>query len=678
VLVRLGIDTGGTFSDFVCIDEITGEVRTAKVSSTPSNPPEAIQAGLAQLETMGHVEQIVVGTTVATNAVIQRNGPRILFITNAGFTDVPFIARLDKERLYDLNWVRPRPLVQRRDCIGVCGRIDHKGGELEPLDEDSLEPIRSWLLEEARDERPVVAICCLFSYLCPDHERRIAQFVRSVRPDVVISASHEVSPVWREYERSSTTIADAFVKPVVGQYISGAGSELRELGASGWNLLASNGGYLRAGEAGQSPVRLLLSGLAGGVIGAGFFARAAGYGSVFTLDMGGTSCDIGVILDGEQQYAHEFQVAWGVPVSLPCVAVDTIGAGGGSIIWRDKGGLLRVGPRSAGADPGPVAYGLGGTEPTLTDANLTLGRLNPDYFLGGSMRVDARAGEQALGEIGGMIGLTAHGIALAAVRTADENMANAVRLIAVDRGLDPREFALVAFGGAGPLHARMVAERLEIRTVLVPPHPGLCSAFGAAIAQARVDRVRSYYARSDQPYRQELAQVEREVTEDAVAELRRSVDVADPQVIRSAAMRYAGQNYELEVRLPETDLDENGWSQLQSRFEAEHERQYGFALPGEAAELIHLRATAIREEKPTRIAGATPVSGEPGYRPVWFDETGPVRCAIYRREQIPADLELGGPAIIEDGDSTAVIFAGDTVRVDDNGVLILTLGGGHD
>ncbi len=674
--MRLGIDTGGTFSDFIVIDEATGAVLAAKVPSTPSEPPRAMRAGLAQLEGIESVQQIVVGTTVATNAVIQRQGPRILLITNAGFTDVPFIARLDKERLYDLNWSRPGPLVRRGDCIGVRGRIDHHGREVEPLDESSLEAVRTWL-SDAGEEPPVVAICCLFAFLSPDHERRIAAFVRSVRPDAIVSASHEVSPVWREYERTSTTIADAFVKPVVGQYITGIGAELRQRlhAAKEWNLLASNGGYLRAEEVGRSPVRLLLSGLAGGVIGAGFFARAAGYPSVFTLDMGGTSCDIGVILEGEQQYAHEFQVAWGVPVSLPCVAVDTIGAGGGSILWQDKGGLLRVGPQSAGAEPGPVAYGLGGIQPTLTDANLTLGRLDPGYFLGGNMRVDAEQSVRALGELGAGLGLTAHAVALAGVRTADENMANAVRLIAVDRGLDPREFALVAFGGAGPLHARMVAERLDVTTVLVPPHPGLCSAFGAAIAQARIDRVRSYYARSDQPCPPEMAQVEREVRADAVAELRRSVDVGEPHVIRSAALRYAGQNYELEVRLPDGDLDGQGWNELLSRFEAGHERQYGFALAGEAIELIHLRATALREEKPPRVARYPSHGGEPEHRSVWFDEAGPMRCAVYRREQIPAGSVLSGPAIIEDADSTTVIFEGDTVQADDSGVLVLTLGG---
>ncbi len=674
--MRLGIDTGGTFSDFILVDESTGEVRTAKVPSTPSNPPDAIRAGLAGLAGADSVEQIVVGTTVATNAIIQRQGPRVLLITNAGFTDVPFIARLDKERLYDLNWRRPQPLVQRRDSVGVRGRIDHYGHEVESLDASSLDAVRTWLLTKAGQNPPVVAICCLFSYLSADHERRIADFVRSVRPDAVISLSHEVSPVWREYERSSTTIADAFVKPVVDEYISGVGTELRQrLSAGEWNLLASNGGYLRAEEAGRSPVRLLLSGLAGGVIGAGFFAGAAGYNSVFTLDMGGTSCDIGVILDGEQQYAHQFQVAWGVPVSLPCVAVDTIGAGGGSIIWRDKGGLLRVGPQSAGAEPGPVAYGQGGTRPTLTDANLALGRLDQDYFLGGAMQVDAEASLRFLGELGAGLGLTAHALALAAVRTADENMANAVRLIAVDRGLDLREFALVAFGGAGPLHARMVAERLDIGTVLIPPHPGLCSAFGAAIAQARVDRVRSYYVRSDQPYSPDLAEIEREVRDEAVRELQRSVDVTVPHLIRSAALRYSGQNYELEVRLPGRDLDKDGWRELLARFEGEHERQYGFALPGEAVELIHFRATAMREEKPPRIVSFPAAAGDPEYRSVWFSEEGPVRCAVYRREQIAAGAELAGPAIVEDADSTTVVFSGDTVCADDSGALILTLGG---
>ena len=325
-----------------------------------------------------------------------------------------------------------------------------------------------------------------------------------------------------------------------------------------------------------------------------------------------------------------------------------------------------------------MAYGLGGAEPTLTDANLTLGRLDAEYFLGGAMRVDAAAAEKALADIGAGLGLSAQATALAAVRTADENMANAIRLIAVERGLDPRDFALVAFGGAGPLHARTVAERLDMGTVLVPPHPGLCSALGATIAQARVDRVRTYYARSDQPVPEGIAQAERDLKDEAIIELRRSVELAEPVVMRSAAMRYVGQNYELEVKLPDGDLDESGWVELLARFEIEHERQYGFALPGEAVELVHLRVTALREEESPQVITPTRPPEEPRWRPVWFDEVEPVRCAIYRREHIAAGSELAGPAIIEDPDSTTVVFAGDTVRADESGVLLITLGGGHD
>jgi N-methylhydantoinase A len=676
--MRLGIDTGGTFSDFILIDEVSGEVKTAKVPSTPSDPPKAIRDGIAKLPGAAAADQIIVGTTVATNAVIQRKGPRVLFVTNAGFTDVPFIARLDKERLYDLNWARPKPLIQRRDSLGVPGRVDHYGKEIEPLDTAGLKPIREWLLA-AGDEPPVVAICCLFSYLRPDHEHRIAEFVRAVRPDAIVSVSHEVSPVWREYERSSTTLVDAFVKPIVDEYVVGVGHELHEkLSTSSWNLLASNGGYLLSEEASRTPVRLLLSGLAGGVIGAGFYAAATGHPSVFSLDMGGTSCDIGVIIDGQQQYAGEFQVAWGVPVSLPSVAVQTIGAGGGSIIWRDKGGLLRVGPQSAGAEPGPVAYGLGGLEPTLTDANLTLGRLDPEYFLGGAMRMDLDAAERSLAGLGDGLGLSAEAAALAAVRTADENMANAIRLIAVERGLDPRDFALVAFGGAGPLHARTVAERLDIGTVLVPPHPGLCSALGATIAQARVDRVQTIYARSDQPVPENLARAEREVREEAIAELRRSVEAPKPVVIRSAAMRYAGQNYELEVPLPEGDLDAAGWLQLLARFETEHDRQYGFALPGEPVELVHVRVTALREEEAPKVVTPTVPPEPPRRRAVWFTDQDPTDCPIYRRETLAAGTEVTGPAVIEEPDSTTIVFAGDVVRVHESGVLVITLGGRHD
>jgi N-methylhydantoinase A len=675
--LRIGIDTGGTFTDFVLVDESTGSIRTAKVPSTPDDPSDAIAAGLAELASEG-VTHLIVGTTIATNSVIQRSGPSVVYVTNRGFEDVPFVGRLDKERLYDLHWQKPRPLVRRRDCVGVDGRVDHRGSIVEELDGSDLDELRGELVSRRDRDGTVVAVCFLYSYLEPAHERAVLAAVRAALPGVKVSASHEVSPVWREYERASTTIADAYVKPAIDGYVDRVGAVLREeLGLEHWNLLGSNGGYLSAPEARARPAQVLISGLAGGVIGARFFAEEAGFPSVFSLDMGGTSCDLGLVLDGQQQYAGEFNLAFGVPVTIPCVAVRTIGAGGGSIAWVDKGGLLRVGPQSAGARPGPAAYGQGGREPTLTDANLTLGRLSASYFLGGAMSLDEEAAADALAGLGETIGMSAESLALAAVRTADENMANEIRLIAVERGLDPRGFALIAFGGAGPLHARAVAERLGMSTVVVPPHPGLCSAFGCAITEARVDRAQTHHARSDLADPARLAAAQRALEERAVVDLRRSVAVEEPVLRRTADMRYAGQNYELETPLPDGDLEER-LDELLAAFEHEHERQYGFRLDGEVIEIVNLRVTAMRPESPPAIAAPAP-EGEPTpieVRAVWFDAGGLVDCPIFRRDALPAGARLEGPAVIEEVDSTTLVFPGDRLEVHPGGSLVLTIGAG--
>jgi N-methylhydantoinase A len=588
---------------------------------------------------------------------------------------VPFIGRLDKERLYDLHWRKPRPLVARRDCLGAPGRIGHEGDELEPLDPEGLDALaeQARALADGEDELDI-AVCLLFSYLQPDHERVVASALGEALPGAPISVSHEVSPLWREYERSSTPIADAFVKPVVDRYVEGVGAVLRGgTGLERWNLLASNGGYLRADQARRRPAQLLLSGLAGGVIGAAFHARRAGYPSVFSLDMGGTSCDIGLVVEGEQQYATEFDLAFGLPVSIPCVSVRTIGAGGGSIAWVDEGGLLHVGPRSAGAEPGPAAYGRGGTDATVTDANLVLGRLDPGAFLGGAMSLDGDAAREAVARVGAGVGLDAVATASAIARTTDENMANAIRLIGVERGLDPRDFALIAFGGAGPLHARAVAERLGMRTVLVPPQPGLCSALGAAIARARVDRVRTFSARSASVDLDRLAAAERELRAEAAAELAASVGAVDAVLVRAAAMRYEGQNYELEVGLPSGDIDARTWAQLLERFEAEHGAQYGFALPGEAVELINLRVTAYVDEPLLPTTGVVDGAVPPATRSVHFGAEGPVDCPVHQRGALSPGDEVLGPAIVQETDSTMLLWPGDRMLVLESGVAEITL-----
>jgi N-methylhydantoinase A len=680
---RIGIDTGGTFSDFVLLDAAGIVLRRAKVPSTPSDPSLAVASGLAELAAQGEldVDRIVVGTTVATNAVIERRGPRVLFITNSGFTDVPFIGRMDKERLYDLHWQKPKPLVRRRDCFGVGGRLAHDGSELESVGPASLAALKERIAEASADangEGVVAAVCLLFSYASGQHEQLVADAVIEALPDgSPLSLSHEVSPIWREYERASTTIADAFVKPVVDGYVTGVGSVIREhSSAERWNMLASNGGYLGADQARLRPAQLLLSGLAGGVIGAAFHARQAEHDAVFSLDMGGTSCDIGLVVDGEQQYATQFNLAFGLPVSIPCVSVQTIGAGGGSIAWVDRGGLLHVGPRSAGAEPGPAAYGKGGDEPTVTDANLVLGRLDPGYFLGGTVPLDAELAAESVARVGAEIDLDKAQAALAITRSADENMANAIRLVAVERGLDPREFALMAFGGAGPLHARAVAERLEMDTVLIPPHPGLCSAFGVAIATARVDRMKTFSARSGAVDLRRLAAAERELRTDAVLELAASVgDDAEPRITRGAAMRYEGQNYELEVEIPDGELDDGGWQALLERFEVEHERQYGFALPGEPVELINLRATAFLDEG-SISSGRPEVHEQPASsRLVHFGDSAAVDCPVVMRDSLEAGRKLNGPMVVQEPDSTTLVWPGDELRVLDSGTLELRIGG---
>jgi N-methylhydantoinase A len=674
VSIRIGIDTGGTFSDFVLLDEASGRIDLVKVPSTPDDPSRAIESGIDGLGERASSSRIVVGTTVATNAIIQRSGPTVVLLTSEGFGDVVFIGRMDKEQLYDLHWQKPRPLVRRRDVVSVPGRVDHTGAEVAPLDDEALTGLRREL-ERYAGEDVVVAICLLFSYARAEHELAALTAVREALPGVPVSVSHQVSPLWREYERTSTTVADAFVKPVVDGYVGGVGRVLESRLAGGtWHMLASNGGYLGAERAREHPAQLLLSGLAGGIIGGSVFASAAGHPDVFTLDMGGTSCDLGLVAGGQQAYASEFSLAFGIPITIPCVAVEAIGAGGGSIAWVDDGGLLHVGPQSAGADPGPASYGTGGVQPTLTDANLLLGRLSPDAFLGGALRLDESAAQAAFATLGNELGLAPEAAALAAIRIADENMANAIRLIAAGRGVDPRDYALIAFGGAGPLHAREVAHRLDIDTLLIPPHPGVCSAFGAAIAAARIDRARTFYTRSDTVDIAALATADEALCQNAVAELRRSVDSQEPIVERSADMRYVGQNFELEVPI-EGRLGAAGWDELLVRFAERHQERYGFALPGEPVELTRLRVVARHPDVTPPIRHEPRGDTERRRRSVWLSGAAPEEVVILARESLAAGERVDGPAVLEELDSTTLILRGDTLEVDPSGVLVITLGG---
>ena len=479
MVLRVGIDTGGTFTDLIGVVQneqsgASGRLVVTKRPSTPRRPEAGVFETLADSGiSPGDIDSLILGSTMAINMLHTRSGARVLYLTTQGFEDVLFIQRINRRFHYDLDWVKPAPFAERRDCLGVRERISKDGDTLIPLDGQELARLRAVVAERlARggggDRPAAIAINLLFSYVNPQHEQELAAFLQREFPDVPVSLSHAVAPIWREYERGSTTVADAYIKPHVAAFAGNLERGLRERGlAAPWALMKSNGGTMLPAAAPQQAVQLLLSGLAGGIIAGRYFGElagtagqngTAGASKVISFDMGGTSTDVGLVIDGEYGYTTEYQVEWGIPVAAPFIDITTIGAGGGSLAWVDKGGFLKVGPQSAGADPGPACYDAGGTEATVTDANLVLGRLNPDYFLAGTMALNRERASEAVAGMGRQVSLETDDAALAIVQLANENMANALRLLTVERGIDPREFDLVAFGGAGPLHAVALAE----------------------------------------------------------------------------------------------------------------------------------------------------------------------------------------------------------------------------
>lgn len=698
MVLRVGIDTGGTFTDLIGVvqnerSEGSGRLIVTKRPSTPRHPEAGVfetltDSGLSP----GDIDSLILGSTVAINMLHTRSGARVLYLTTQGFEDVLFIQRINRRFHYDLDWVKPAPFAERRDCLGVRERISKDGEALIPLGEEELARLRAVvaerLAEGAADDRPAaIAINLLFSYVNPRHEQALAAFLQREFQDVPVSLSHAVAPIWREYERGSTTVADAYIKPHVAAFAGNLERGLRERGlAAPWALMKSNGGTMLPAAAPQQAVQLLLSGLAGGIIAGRYFGElagtagkngTAGASKVISFDMGGTSTDVGLVIDGEYGYTTEYQVEWGIPVAAPFIDITTIGAGGGSLAWVDKGGFLKVGPQSAGADPGPACYDAGGAEATVTDANLVLGRLNPDYFLAGTMALNRERASEAVAGTGQRVSLETDDAALAIVQLANENMANALRLLTVERGIDPREFDLVAFGGAGPLHAVALAEAVGIGRVIVPPHAGLTSALGTLLADLRVDRSWTHAYRSNDL---DVARINArfdELTDAALRDLRAEGFAGTPTIARSISMRYLGQNYEQDVPVPPGPIGEESIAAVMQRFHQQHEAFYGYSIAGEIMELIHFNVSVIGATPdvtlprwPARTdggGGASPRS----QREVHFAESGRVDCPIYRRTDLPAGAGLTGPAIIEDADSTTLLPSGRQLSVTEHGLLVI-------
>ena len=673
----IGIDTGGTFTDMVVLDPATGRVESLKTSSTPSAPGQAIVNALDEGGVVaGEIETFTHGTTVGTNALIERTGCKVAFVTTKGFEDAPFIQRINRKVLYDLRWRKPEPLVASRTlCLGLDERVDAHGTEIRPVDEGEVRALCHTIRDSGAE---AVALCLLFSYVSTEHEERVKRILEEELGRLPVSVSHEVAPIWREYERSSTTIADAYLRPLFGRYVSSLDTALRDAGMKReWTLMKSNGGAMLSGAAADAPIQTVMSGPAGGMTATEHVARVLGEPNVLTLDMGGTSADVGILVGGQQRHTTEYEIEWGLPAAVPLIDIKSIGAGGGSIAWVDAGGFLRVGPRSAGAEPGPICYGRGGTEVTVTDANLLLGRLDPEYFLGGRMRLDPSTVAGAMEALGTTMGLDALELAASIVEIANENMSSAIKMVSLERGHDPRRFVLLAFGGAGPLHAAAVARLLGVPKVIVPQYPGVFSAVGLLLADIRVDKVWTQAFRSNDV---DAALVNRQfvrITERAVDELRREGFAGGPDIRRAINMRYFGQNYEHEVEIEEGVLDEPALERAFRAFDALHAERYGYAIEGEVIELVSFKVTVIGRRPPLDLSRANGAAGaQRSTREVYVRRQGFVEATVVRRSSLEAGEVVAGPAVIEEEGSTTFIEPGMTVERSAQGALVIDIGVG--
>ena len=678
--LRVGIDSGGTFTDLVGLDTEGGQWFTSKVSSTPEQPISGVLNAIASAGIdIGQIGFLILGTTVGTNALLQRRGAKVAFLTTEGFEDVPFIQRGNRKFHYDLHWIKPRPFLERHQCIGIRERVDYRGAVVVPLETSQLDAmeqaIRSLVDSEGLE---AIAVSLLFSYRNSAHEEMLDQWLADRFPNLSVSLSHQVAPVWREYERGLTTIADAYLKPLLNGFIQELDTGLRERGfRGGWALVKSNGGTRLARDAAQTPIQLLLSGLAGGVIGGKHFGLATTR-DMITLDMGGTSCDIAVIKNGEQRYADKFDVEFGLSLTFPTVKVTTIGAGGGSIAWVDRGGFLRVGPQSASAQPGPACYQRGGLDATVTDANLVLGRLDPACLLAGEVKLDVERAGIALRVVADQLEMSLEETGISILEIADENMANAVRLATIEIGIDPRGFGLVAFGGAGGLHASSIARKLGIQRVLIPPHPGLCSALGTLMADLRSDQLLTASLRSDSVTPSDInVHLERLGTA-ARAELTAEKFVGTPIVTSKFAMRYLGQNYEHEIEISGNRMTEATLAASFKRFEELHDEFYGYHLAGEVIEIVTIGVTAVGSTSLSLPPLVSPgrFAGRRHARAVYFRNFGFVDTPVHQRGSLPFGTTLDGPAIIEESDSTTLLFPNDCLTVLDSGVLSIKVNNG--
>ncbi|GAA2886833.1 hydantoinase/oxoprolinase family protein [Streptosporangium fragile] len=728
--VRIGVDTGGTFTDVVAVDEQTGEITTTKTPSTPANPADGFMEGVRKVlrkaartaggavaaEDVGMeaVAAVVHGTTVATNQLLEDRIADLGFVTTEGFEFVLEIARQSVPDGYGNSyfWVKPPRIVPVHRIRTVGGRLDHTGAEVRPFDEEQAVAAARWFRERGIT---AIGVCFLHSYANPAHEVRMREVIEREHPDAVVSISSDVLREYREYERSVTTLVDAAVKPTMRRYIAnlaerleaagragqavavpgvagsdreaaarsaaavaaGAGTDreaaVRGGGAGGglpFSVMKSNGGVLSAAEVVHQPITTVLSGPAAGALGAALIASTAGHPSVITLDGGGTSTDVAVVIEGEPSLTTEGSIGR-YPCKIPMIDIVTVGAGGGSIAWISPEGTLKVGPRSAGADPGPLCYGRGGTEVTVTDAHVFLGRV-PPHLLGGEIPLDAHAAREGIEALAGKLGLTPERTAAGILEISAFNQSNAIRQITVKRGLDVRDFPMVAFGGSGPLLVCRLIDILGLPSVIIPPDPGNVSAFGLLTVDVKNDYVRTFVTRDLSLAA--AAEIFGDLEEQAAAALDREGFPAAAHVYaRSADLRYYGQAYEVRVPAPAGPLDEAWRAEVLDRFHTEHHKLYGYGYrddPRHGVEWVNLRVSGIGPITRPAVARRPHGTGRPepaGSREVFYDEWGP--APVHRRAGLLAGARIAGPAVIEEYGSTLPVHPGFTATMDEFGNL---------
>jgi N-methylhydantoinase A len=676
--MRVASDIGGTFTDLVFLDENTGKFGVGKSSTTPKNFALGVIDTLQRAELdVSRTNFFVHGSTIIINALTERKGAKTGLITTKGFRDVLEITRANRPDLYNMYYTKPKPFVPRQYRLEVQERVNYKGEELEPLHEADVNKAVQYFKKEGID---AIAVCLLHSYINPSHEQQCGDIIRKIAPDIPVTLSCEITQEWREYERTNTAVLNSYVINTARHYLDNLEGNLSDMGMGKvYHVMQSNGGTATFEMGKRAPINMVESGPVGGVIGAAVIGKLIGEPNAISLDVGGTTAKTSLVAGGDPRITTEYKIEWrrdyaGYPILIPTVDIVEIGAGGGSIAWVDAAGALRVGPVSAGADPGPASYGWGGDKPTVTDANVLAGRINPDYFLGGEIPLKVDIAEEAMGPIAKAFNIGIEEAAMGVIRLADSNMVNALKLVSVRRGYDPREFIMVAFGGGGAMHAGALTRELKVKKAVIPTNPAVFSAWGMLMTDLRQDFIKTLISRTDRIDPATFTSFFSGMETQAM-DLMKEQNIAENRIRfqRFADMRYMGQEHTVKVPIPSGKIEHKQISQINERFHKLHEHAYTFRLDS-VVEVVNYHLTAFGIVKKPSLRkidkGGLDLKGAlKGERRVNFDELGFHKSPIYERDLLPLGKSIPGPLVIEEPASTTVVFPDQKVMRDEYGFL---------